>query len=61
MAYMNNRPDPADAFRNWLTYQSELIAIAMQAGYTRDQAIEMLKVYTLERIKVHIGVISESH
>ncbi|WP_313341172.1 hypothetical protein [Lacrimispora sp.] len=58
---MNNRLDPADAFRNWLKYQTELVSIAMQAGYTRDQAIEMLKIYTLEGIKVHIGVISQSH
>ena len=61
MSYMHNRPDPAEAFRNWLRYQTDLIAIAMKAGYTRDQAIEMLKVYTLEGIKVHIGVISQSH
>jgi hypothetical protein len=61
MAYINNRPDLADAFRNWLKYQSELIAISMQEGYTEEQAIEMLKIYALEGIKTNTGLIGGNY
>lgn len=61
MAYMNNRLDPADTFRNWLHYQSDLIVIATQEGYTEDQAIEMLKIYALEGIKVNTGLIGGNY
>lgn len=61
MAYMNNRPDPKEAFRNWLRYQSDLIVIATQGGYTEDQAIEMLKIYELEGIKVNTGLIGGNY
>ncbi|GLB33031.1 hypothetical protein LAD12857_49540 [Lacrimispora amygdalina] len=61
MAYGYNRPDPVDVFRNWLRYQSDLIVIATQEGYTEDQAIEMLKIYALEGIKVNTGLIGGNY
>ena len=61
MAYSYNRPNPVDAFRNWLHYQSDLIVIATQEGYTEDQAIEMLKIYALEGIKTNTGLIGGNY
>lgn len=61
MAYEYNRPDPADAFRNWLRFQSGLLIIATQEGYTEEQAIEMLKIYALEGIKTNTGLIGGNY
>lgn len=47
MAYGYMRPDPVEAFRNALGHYEKLIAVAMEEGYTEDQAIELLKVYGL--------------
>lgn len=55
MAYNYQRPDPKVLFRNWLKYQSELIGVAVQEGFTREEAIEMLKVYCLNGIEGNIG------
>lgn len=61
MAYEYNRPDPKDAFRNWLRFQSDLLIIATQEGYTEEQAIEMLKIYALEGIKTNTGLIGGNY
>ncbi|EXG84086.1 hypothetical protein K413DRAFT_0798 [Clostridium sp. ASBs410] len=61
MAYCYNRPDPADTFRKWLHFQSDLIVIATQEGYTEEQAIEMLKIYALEGIKANTGLIGGNY
>lgn len=61
MAYGYNRPDPAEAFRSWLKYQAELITIAEQEGYTREQAIELLKAYTLRGIEDNTGLIGGNY
>ena len=61
MAYGYNRPNPADAFRNWLRFQSDLLIIATQEGYTEEQAIEMLKIYALEGIKTNTGLIGGNY
>lgn len=61
MAYSYNRPDPKEAFRNWLRFQSELILVAVQEGYSEDQAIEMIKIYALEGIKCNTGLIGGNY
>ena len=61
MAYVLNRPDPVDAFRNWLRCQSKLIAVAEQEGYTREQAIELLKAYALNGIEDNTRLIGGNY
>lgn len=55
MAYGYMRPDPVGLFRDWLRYQQRLIAVAMEEGYTRQEAIEMLKIHQLDSIRDNIG------
>ena len=47
MAYGYMRLDPVEQCKNALGYYDKLIAVAMEKGYTKDQAIELLKVYGL--------------
>lgn len=47
--------DPEQYFLNWLRGQKDLIRIAMAEGFTKDQAIEILKVYALTGIEDNIG------
>lgn len=61
MAYGYQRPDPKDQFRSWLRFQSELIVIAAQEGYTEEQAIEMLKVHYLAGIHDNTGLIGGNY
>ena len=61
MAYGYNRPDPKESFRNWLRFQSDLLMIATQEGYTEEQAIEILKIYALEGIKINTGLIGGNY
>lgn len=61
MAYGYQRPDPKEQFRSWLRYQSELIVIAAQEGYTEEQAIEMLKAYYLAGIQTNTGCIGGNY
>lgn len=44
MGYGYMRPDPKEAFRNAILYYGELIDIAVEEGYTEEQAMELLKV-----------------
>lgn len=55
MGYRYQRPDPKECFSNWLDYQSELIHLTMHKGYTKEQAIELLKVWELDMIADNIG------
>ena len=55
MAQGYQRSNPKDQFRSWLRYQSELIVVAVQEGYTEEKAIEMLKVYYLMLIQMNTG------
>lgn len=61
MAYGYQRPDPKNQFRSWLRYQSELLVIAAQEGYTEEQAIEMLKAYYLAGIQTNTGCIGGNY
>ncbi len=47
--------DPVKVFRNTLGYYEGLIRAAMEMGYTKDQAIELLKVWALREISEEIG------
>ncbi len=51
MAYGYMRLDPVEPFKNALGYYDKLIAVAMEKGYTKDQAIELLKVYGIFSIE----------
>ena len=55
MAYGYMRTDPAQAFRNAVEHYKKLIAVAVEEGFTEDQAIELLKVYGLFRIESSMG------
>lgn len=57
MAYGYMRPDPKEAFRNVIRYYRELIDIAVDEGYTEEQAIELLKVWMLAGIESNVGQI----
>lgn len=52
MAYWRNAPEEAFSFS--LTTYNELIKEAMESGYTKDQAIELLKVWALLAIAAHM-------
>lgn len=57
MSYGYRRPDPKESFERWLNLQSELISLAVQKGYTQEQAIELLKVLQLATIADNTGMI----
>ena len=61
MSYGYTRPDPKEAFRSWLTYHRDLIKIAVEEGFTRDQAIEMLKAYFLNGVEDNTGAIGNNY
>lgn len=61
MAYGYQRPDPKEQFRSWLRYQSELIVVAAQEGYTEEQAVEMLKIWHLAGIHDNTGLIGGNY
>lgn len=50
--------DPKANFRNWVKYQKELIGIAMEEGFTREEAIQLLIVDQLDAIRDGIGSIN---
>ncbi|WP_154471359.1 hypothetical protein [Clostridium porci] len=58
MAYGYMRPDPKEAFRNAIRFYGELIDIAVDEGYTEEQAMELLKVWALVGIESNVGQIS---
>lgn len=45
MSYGYMVPDPVEQFKSALGHYDKLICAAMEQGYTKDQAIELLKVY----------------
>lgn len=47
--------DPVKVFQNVLGHYDKLINVAMEMGYTKDQAIELLKVWALREISEEIG------
>lgn len=61
MAYGYQRLDPKEQFRSWLRFQSELIVVAAQEGYTEEQAIEMLKIWQLTGIHDNTGLIGGNY
>ena len=50
MAYGYMRSDSAEQFREAGRYDNTLITVAMEEGFTREEAIELLKVYGLSGI-----------
>lgn len=61
MAYGYQRPDPKEAFRKGIRYYRELMDIAMEEGYTEDQAMELLKVWALTGIECNTGTIGGNY
>ena len=60
MTYGRAQLDVKKTFRDWLTFQRDLIDIAVEEGFTRDQAVEMLKAYFLSEIAVSLKNISHT-
>ena len=42
-------------------FQRDLIDIAVEEGFTRDQAVEMLKAYFLSEIDVNTSMIGDNY
>ena len=61
MTYGRAQLDVKKTFRDWLTFQRDLIDIAVEAGFTRDQAVEMLKAYFLSEIDVNTSMIGDNY
>ena len=55
MTYGRAQLDVKKTFRDWLTFQRDLIDIAVEEGFTRDQAVEMVKAYYLYGIESNMG------
>ncbi len=47
--------DPVKVFQNVLGHYDKFINVAIEMGYTKDQAIELLKVWALKGIEEMIG------
>ena len=60
MTYGRAQLDVKKTFRDWLTFQRDLIDIA-EEGFTRDQAVEMLKAYFLSEIDVNTSMIGDNY
>lgn len=61
MTYGRAQLDVKKTFRDWLTFQRDLIDIAVEEGLTRDQAVEMLKAYFLSEIDVNTSMIGDNY
>lgn len=61
MTYGRAQLDVKKTFRDWLTFQRDLIDIAEEEGFTRDQAVEMLKAYFLSEIDVNTSMIGDNY
>ncbi len=61
MTYGRAQLDVKKTFRDWLTFQCDLIDIAVEEGFTRDQAVEMLKAYFLSEIDVNTSMIGDNY
>lgn len=55
MSYGYVPVDPVKVFQNVLGHYDKLINAAMEMGYTKNQAIELLKVWALKGICEEIG------
>lgn len=58
MAYGYQRVDPREVFRSSVKYWKELIEIAMEEGFTREEAMQLLIVDQLDAIRDVIGSIN---
>lgn len=61
MTYGRAQLDVKKTFRDWLTFQRDLIDIAVEEGFIRDQAVEMLKAYFLSEIDVNTSMIGDNY
>ena len=61
MTYGRAQLDVKKTFRDWLTFQRDLIDIAVEEGFTRDQAVEMLNAYFLSEIDVNTSMIGDNY
>lgn len=61
MTYGRAQLDVKKTFRDWLNFQRDLIDIAVEEGFTRDQAVEMLKAYFLSEIDVNTSMIGDNY
>ncbi len=55
MAYGHMRPDPVELFKNTVGYYKKLIDATQAEGFTRQEAIELLKIYALCGIEDDLG------
>ena len=55
MACKYQQQDPKETFRNSVKFMTKLIEVAEQEGYTRTEAIELLKIYALNGIDSNTG------
>lgn len=51
MAYGYMVSDPKEQFRRAIQYYKELMQIALQEGYTRDEAFKLLEIHALYSIR----------
>lgn len=58
MAYGYMRSDPVEQFRGAVGHYKLLIAAAMEEGFTREEDIELLKIYGLFSIDSELMGIS---
>ena len=49
-----NEKDEYQRFKSWIREQSESIVLLKMEGYLEDQAIEMLKLFEMERISKNL-------
>lgn len=45
------KPSPDESFINWVQIMKRKIDVLMESGFSKDQAIEMLKVYMLSDLE----------
>lgn len=51
MPYGYMRPDPVEIFRKQAAFYQQLIAVAETQGFTRQEAIEILKVAAMKEVE----------
>ena len=61
MTYGRAQLDVKKTFRYWLTFQRDLIDIAVEEGFIRKKAVEMLKAYFLSEIDVNTSMIGDNY
>lgn len=55
MAYGYQRPDPEVVFRNWVKYQRDLQLIAIEEGFSEEEAMKLLEIWQLAGIQDNTG------